>query len=224
MSEPAGTPGGSQGPGDDEQEDVDWEPPGPAGPAEPRMVSPVRTLAHRRATVRMDKARVVAQLSTAFRTSTAVVITEYRGLTVRQVSALRAALGPGATYVVVKNTLSRLAAVEAGLRNIEALLTGPTAVAFVRDDPGRAARTLRDFARSNPQLVLKGAVLDEERLTADQVRQLAELETRDVLLGRVATALSASLTRTARLLQSPLARMPQLAEALVIRRQGERQR
>jgi large subunit ribosomal protein L10 len=172
------------------------------------------TVQHRRATVRPDKATAVAELAEAFRGSSAAVLTEYRGLTVKQISELRRVLGADTTYSVVKNTLTRLAAADAGLDGMDALLTGPTAVAFVSGDPVEAAKGLRDFARTAPGLVVKGGVMDGKPLTADEVRKLADLESREVLLGRMAGGMLASLSKAVYLLNAPLAQAARLAEAL----------
>ena len=169
---------------------------------------------HRRATVRPDKAETVAELTEAFRGSSAAVLTEYRGLTVKQISALRTALGADTSYAVVKNTLTKIAAGEAGLEGVDALLTGPTAVAFINGEPVEAAKALRDFARANPALVVKGGVMDGRALTADEVRKLADLESREVLLGKMAGALLASLSNAVRLFNEPLAKTARLAGAL----------
>jgi large subunit ribosomal protein L10 len=169
---------------------------------------------HRRATVRPDKAEVVTELAEAFRTSAAAVLTEYRGLSVKQITALRVALGTDTSYTVVKNTLTTLAADQAGLEGLSELLSGPTAVAFVSGDPVEAAKSLRDFARTNPQLVVKGGVMDGKPLTADEVRRLADLESREVLLAKLAGAMLASLSQAVYLLNAPLAQVARLAGAL----------
>jgi large subunit ribosomal protein L10 len=172
---------------------------------------------HSRATVRPDKAATVAELAEAFRSSAATVLTEYRGLTVKQVTALRVALGDDTTYSVVKNTLTKLAAADAGLHDLQALLSGPTAVAFVQGDPVEAAKSLRDFARANPALVVKGGVLDGKSLSAAEIAKLADLESREVLLARMAGAMQASLSQAVRLFAAPLAKAAQLAEALRVK-------
>ncbi len=169
---------------------------------------------HRRATVRPDKAEAVAELTEAFRGAAAAVLTEYRGLTVKQISALRTALGADTSYAVVKNTLTKIAAGEAGLEGVDALLTGPTAVAFINGEPVEAAKALRDFARANPALVVKGGVMEGRALTADEVRKLADLESREVLLAKMAGALLASLSNAVRLFNEPLAKTARLAGAL----------
>ncbi|CAA9362468.1 MAG: LSU ribosomal protein L10p (P0) [uncultured Nocardioidaceae bacterium] len=169
---------------------------------------------HARATVRPDKAATVAELAEAFRASSAAVLTEYRGLTVKQISALRVALGADTSYAVVKNTLTKIAANDVGLEGVDALLTGPTAVAFINGEPVEAAKALRDFARTNPALVVKGGVMDGKALTADEVRRLADLESREVLLAKMAGALLASLSGAVRLFAEPLAKTARLAGAL----------
>jgi large subunit ribosomal protein L10 len=164
---------------------------------------------------RADKTATVAELSDKFRTSSGAVLTEYRGLTVSQLTQLRRSLGGNAQYAVVKNTLTALAARDAGVTAIdEKDLTGPTAIAFVTGDPVEAARGLRDFARTNPALVIKGGVLDGRPLSADEVRRLADLESRDVLLAKLAGAVKASLTRAAYLFAAPLSQAVRTIDAL----------
>ena len=163
---------------------------------------------------RPDKAAAVAELTEEFRSSGAAVLTEYRGLTVGQISQLRIALGTQTTYAVVKNTLTRIAARDAGVDALDALLQGPSAIAFVKGDPVEAARGLRDFARVNPLLVIKGGVLEGKALSAEEITRLADLESREVLLARVAGGFTASLARAAALLQAPVAQAARLAEAL----------
>ena len=163
---------------------------------------------------RSDKAAAVAELAEEFRGSSAVVLTEYRGLTVRQLTDLRRSLGVSASYAVVKNTLTKIAAKEAGIEGIEDQLVGPSAIAFVKGDPVDAAKGLRDFARANPVLVIKGGVLEGKLLTADEIRKLADLESREVLLARMAGAMKASLANAASLFQAPLTQTARLVEAL----------
>jgi large subunit ribosomal protein L10 len=173
-----------------------------------------RTTAHARATVHPDKAAAVAELAEAFRSASAAVLTEYRGLTVKQLSELRTALGADTTYSVVKNTLTKIAAKDAGLEGVEALLEGPTAVAFVSGEPVEAAKALRDFAKANPVLVVKGGVMEGRALSPEDIRKLADLESREVLLGKMAGALLASLSNAVYLLNAPLASAARLAGAL----------
>jgi len=173
-----------------------------------------QAVTHARATVHPEKADVVAELAEAFRTSTAAVLTEYRGLTVKQLSELRRAMGAQTTYSVTKNTLTKLAAEAAGLTGLDALLSGPTAVAFVKGDPVEAAKGLRDFGKANPALVVKGGVLDGKALSTDEIRKLADLESREVLLAKLAGAMKASLSQAVYLLNAPLAQAARLAGAL----------
>ena len=163
---------------------------------------------------RPDKTTAVAELTEAFRTSNAAVLTEYRGLTVGQLTELRRSHSEHAEYAVVKNTLTKIAAREAGVDAFEALLQGPSAIAFVSGDPVETAKGLRTFARAHPLLVIKGGLLEGRALSADEVNRLADLESREVLLARVAGGLNASLSRAAALFQAPLAQAARLAEAL----------
>jgi large subunit ribosomal protein L10 len=137
-----------------------------------------------------------------------------------QLTQLRRSLGDGTTYAVVKNTLTRRAASEAGFPVAEELLTGPTAIAFISGDPVEAARGLRDFSRTNPLLVIKGGVLDGKALSPDDVRRLADVEPREVLLARLAGAMQGSLAKAAGLLQAPLSQVARLAAALQEKRQA----
>lgn len=163
---------------------------------------------------RSDKATAVAEISEAFQSSSAAVLTEYRGLTVAQLSRLRRALGTTTRYAVVKNTLTKIAARDAGVEGLDELLRGPTAVAFVEGDPVEAAKGLRDFARTNPALVVKGGVLDGKTLSPDEIRRLADLESREVLLSKLAGAFNGSLSQAASLFQAPLSQAARVAEAL----------
>lgn len=163
---------------------------------------------------RSDKADAVAELTEQFRSSPGAVLTEYRGLTVKQLQDLRRSLGENATYAVVKNTLTQLAVREAGVDSFDGLLTGPSAIAFIKGDPVVAAKGLRDFAKAHPPLVIKGGVLDGKTLTADEIAKIADLESREVLLGKLAGALKASLQNAVSLFQAPLAQTARLAAAL----------
>jgi len=168
----------------------------------------------RRPMARPDKAAAVADLVTSFQESAGAVLTEYRGLTVKQLQDLRRSLGENATYSVVKNTLTQLAAKEAGVDIDDDLLTGPTAVAFINGDVVEAAKGLRDFAKANPTLVIKGGYLDGKMLDAKEVAKLADLESRDVLLGKLAGAMLASLSQAVYLFNAPLSQMARVAGAL----------
>jgi large subunit ribosomal protein L10 len=161
-----------------------------------------------------EKVAAVDELREHFSTASAAVITEYRGLTVKQITDLRRALGRDTEYAVVKNTLTKRAAADAGIPIDEALLTGPTAIAFVKGDAVEAAKGLRDFAKTNPLLVIKGGVLDGKALSAAEVAKIADLESREVLLSKVAGGLKALPTRAAALFQAPLSQVARLAQAL----------
>lgn len=172
------------------------------------------THTHARQTANPTKAGSVDEISEHFANASAAVITEYRGLTVKQISTLRRSLGRETTYAVVKNTLTKRAAAQAGVDIDESLLTGPTAIAFVGGDPVEAAKGLRDFAKANPLLIIKGGVLDGKQLTADEVNRIAELESREVLLAKVAGAIKALPARAAALFQAPLINAALLVKAL----------
>lgn len=161
-----------------------------------------------------EKVAAVTEVSDAFRRSAAAVLTEYRGLTVAQLRALRQSLAGNADYTVVKNTLTKIAMRDAGLPDLSERLTGPTAIAFVTGDPVAVAKGIRDFARTNPMLVVKGGLLDGRPISADEIRRLAELESREVLLGRLAGAMTASLAEAASLFAAPLASVARAVEAL----------
>jgi large subunit ribosomal protein L10 len=168
-----------------------------------------------------EKLGAVAEIVDQFNASTATVITEYRGLTVKQVTQLRQALGGDTTYTVVKNTLTRRAAAEAGVSIDDSLLVGPTAIAFVKGDPVAAAKGLREFAKTNPLLVIKGGVVEGKSLTAAEVHQIADLESREVLLAQIAGVLKALPSRAAGLFQAPLSQVARLAQALADKTPGE---
>jgi len=179
------------------------------------------TETHSRSTPNDEKVGAVAEIAEHFTSSSAAVITEYRGLTVKQITDLRRALGRDTTYAVVKNTLTKRAAADAGVAIDDSLLQGPTAIAFVKGDPVDAAKGLRDFARTNPLLVIKGGVLEGKTLSADEVRKIADLESREVLLAKLAGALKALPTRAAGLFQAPLSQMARLAKALEEKKPAE---
>lgn len=163
---------------------------------------------------RSDKVAAVAELTNRFSSSAGVVLTEYRGLSVKALMQLRRSLGDDASYAVSKNTLTTIAAREAGLDAIEEQLIGPTAIAFINGDPVVVAKGLRDFARANPQLVIKGGVLDGKFMSPDDVRKLADLESREALLAKVAGALQGVLQQAISLVSAPLSQTARLFAAL----------
>ena len=161
-----------------------------------------------------DKAAAIAELSDKFRNSGAAVLTEYRGLSVKQITDLRNSLRGNATFAVVKNTLTELAAKDAGVTAFDGQLVGPSAIAFVDGDPVEAAKGLRDFAKANPLLVIKGGVLDGKALTPAEITKLADLESREVLLAKLAGALQASLSQAVYLFAAPLSQTARVVDAL----------
>jgi large subunit ribosomal protein L10 len=163
---------------------------------------------------RPDKAAAVAEIVETFQESAGAVLTDYRGLTVKQLQELRRALGENANYAVVKNTLTQIAAREAGVDGFDDLLTGPTAIAFIKGDVVEAAKGLRDFAKANPALIIKGGLFEGKSLDAGEIAKLADLESREVLLGKLAGAMLASLSQAVYLLNAPLAQTARLAGAL----------
>jgi large subunit ribosomal protein L10 len=163
---------------------------------------------------RPDKAAAVAELTEDFRSSNAAVLTEYRGLTVAQMKELRRSLGTSTYYAVVTNTLTRIAARDAGVTAFDGLLIGPSAIAFVKGDPVEAAKGLRDFAKVHPMLVIKGGVLDGKPLSPDEIKKLADLESREVLLAKLAGAMNASLQNAVSLFAAPLAQAARVIDAL----------
>ncbi len=144
-----------------------------------------------------QKEASVAELTKNFENSTAVLLTEYRGLTVAQLKELRNSIRQDAEYAVVKNTLTKIAAKNAGVEGLDDELKGPSAIAFVHGDPVAVAKGLRAFAKAHPLLVVKGGYFDGAPLTAAEVNKLADLESREVLLAKLAGAMKASLTKAA---------------------------
>lgn len=164
---------------------------------------------------RPDKAAKVAELAEAFTNSAAVVLTEYRGLSVSDLKELRRSIAENATYAVAKNTLTSIAVKEANIEGIsEETLTGPTAIAFVSGDVAAATKRLRDFAKAHPFLVIKGGVLDGKFLDSKAVLKLADLESREVLLAKMAGALMGNLAKAAGTLAAPLSQSARLLGAL----------
>jgi large subunit ribosomal protein L10 len=169
-----------------------------------------------------EKVAAVAELTERFQNSAGAVLTEYRGLTVAQLRELRGTLGEGATFAVVKNTLTKIAVEQAGLeKELAPLLSGPSAVAFVTGDVVETAKGLRDFARGNPLLVIKGGILDGKALSPDEITRLADLEPREVLLARLAGAFKATQARAAGAFTALPAQMAQLVDALRLKREAE---
>jgi len=151
---------------------------------------------------RPDKTAAVAELTEDFRTATATVLTEYRGLTVTSMKKLRRALGADTKYSVVKNTLTKIAAKDAGVDLSADLLAGPSAIAFIKGDPIAAAKSMRDFAKENPLLIIKGGIYEGKAITPKELMELANLESREVLLAKLAGAMKGSFAKAARIIDA----------------------
>lgn len=170
---------------------------------------------------RNAKTKAVAELTEQFRNSSGAVLTEYRGLSVAQLRELRTALRGNAEYAVVKNTLTKIAARDAGIEGFEELLTGPSAIAFVTGDVVEAAKGLKNFGKDNPALVVKGGFLDGNVMTPDEIKTLADLESREVLLAKLAGGMKASLSKAAALFNAPLSQAARTVEALRVKAEAD---
>jgi large subunit ribosomal protein L10 len=168
-----------------------------------------------------DKATAVADIAEQFTGSTATLITEYRGLTVANLAELRRSLAASATYTVAKNTLIKRAASEAGVEGLDELFVGPTAIAFVRGEPVDAAKAIKTFAKEHQALVIKGGYMDGQRLSVAEVERIADLESREVLLAKLAGAMKANLAKAAGLFNAPASQVARLAAALLEKRTAE---
>ena len=165
---------------------------------------------------RPDKTAAVAELTEDFRTATATVLTEYRGLTVTSMKKLRRALGENTKYSVVKNTLTKIAAKDAGVDLSADLLAGPSAIAFIKGDPIAAAKSMRDFAKENPLLVIKGGIYEGKAITPKELMELANLESREVLLAKLAGAMKGSFAKAARIIDALRIKMEAGAPAVEV--------
>ena len=163
---------------------------------------------------RPDKAASVAEITEAFQATGGAVLTEYRGLTVSELTELRRSLGGNARYAIVKNTLTKIAARDAGIEGLDEMLSGPTAIAFVTGDAVETAKAVREFAKTRPLLVIKGGVFEGRVLSTAEVAKLASLESREVLLAKLAGAMQASLSQAVSLFAAPLSQAARLAAAL----------
>ena len=168
-----------------------------------------------------DKATAVADIAEQFKASTATVVTEYRGLTVANLAELRGSLGSNATYTVAKNTLVKLAASEAGIEGLDELFAGPTAIAFVKGETVDVAKAIKKFAKDNKALVIKGGYMDGHALTVAEVERIADLESREVLLAKLAGAMKGNVAKAAGLFNAPLSQFARLAAALQEKKAGE---
>lgn len=163
---------------------------------------------------RPDKAAAVAELAEKFTNSEAAVLTEYRGLSVAALKELRRSLGEDATYAVTKNTLTQIAARNAGIEGLDEQLAGPTAIAFISGDVATVAKGLRNFSKDNPLLVIKGGVMEGKLLDADGVKKLADLESREVLLAKLAGGMKANLSKAAFAFAAPAGKLARVLGAL----------
>ena len=163
---------------------------------------------------RADKQAAVVEITDEFSASNGAVLTEYRGLTVAELKTLRRSLGENANYAVVKNTLAKIAAKNVGIEGFDELLAGPTAIAFIKGDVVETAKGLRDFAKANPNLVIKGGVYEGKTLSAAEVARLADLESREVLLAKVAGGINAALSSALFVVNALPSKAAQLAAAL----------
>src|SRR6202022_153128 len=168
-----------------------------------------------------DKVTAVADIAEQFKDATAALVTEYRGLTVANLAELRRSLGDSATYSVAKNTLIKRAATEAGVDGLEELFVGPTAIAFVTGEPVDAAKALKTFAKDHKALVIKGGYMDGRALTVSEIERIADLESREVLLAKLAGAMKANLSKAAGLFNAPASQVARLAAALQEKRAAE---
>lgn len=168
-----------------------------------------------------EKATAVADIAEQFKEATATVVTEYRGLTVANLAELRRSLGDSATYTVAKNTLVKRAASEAGIDGLDELFAGPTAIAFVKGEPVDAAKAIKKFAKDHKQLVIKGGYMEGRALSVDEVNRIADLESREVLLAKLAGAMKGNLAKAAGLFNAPASQVARLAAALQEKKAAE---
>jgi large subunit ribosomal protein L10 len=170
---------------------------------------------------RADKSTVVADITEQFNSATATLITEYRGLTVANLAELRRSLAGSATYSVAKNTLIKRAAAEAGVEGLDELFAGPTAIAFVTGEPVDAAKAIKTFAKEHKALVIKGGYMDGNALSVAEVERIADLESREVLLAKLAGAMKGNLAKAAGLFNAPASQFARLAAALQEKKAAE---
>ncbi|MDF0532505.1 50S ribosomal protein L10 [Tsukamurella sp. 8F] len=168
-----------------------------------------------------EKVAAVAEIAEQFEKATATVVTEYRGLSVGGITELRRSLGAGATYSVAKNTLVKRAAADAGVQGLDELFSGPTAIAFIEGEPVEAAKAIKKFAKDNKNLVIKGGYMDGKPLSVSEVERIADLESREVLLAKLAGAMKGNLAKAAGLFNAPASQVARLAAALQEKKAAE---
>ncbi|MBZ8177671.1 50S ribosomal protein L10 [Corynebacterium poyangense] len=161
----------------------------------------------------------LAELKNRFSEADSILLTEYRGLSVAQTTELRTALGADVQYSVAKNTLIKLAAKDANIEGIDDLLTGPTAVAFVKGEAVDAAKAMKKFSDENKAFIVKGGYMDGSALSADEVKALADLDNRETTLAKLAGAMKGSLAKAAGLFNAPASQVARLAAALEEKKQ-----
>jgi large subunit ribosomal protein L10 len=167
-----------------------------------------------------DKATAVADIAEQFKEATATVVTEYRGLTVANLAELRRSLSGSATYTVAKNTLVKRAASDAGIDGLDELFAGPTAIAFISGEPVDAAKAIKTFAKDHKALVIKGGYMDGKALSVEEVNRIADLESREVLLAKLAGAMKAKTSQAAALFAAPASQVARLVFALQEKREA----
>ncbi len=168
-----------------------------------------------------EKVAAVAEIAEQFEKSTATVVTEYRGLSVGNLTELRRSLGAGATYSVAKNTLVKRAAADAGVQGLDELFIGPTAIAFIEGEPVEAAKAIKKFAKDHKALVIKGGYMDGKALSVAEVERIADLESREVLLAKLAGAMKGNLAKAAGLFNAPASQVARLVAALQEKKAAE---
>jgi large subunit ribosomal protein L10 len=170
---------------------------------------------------RPDKVEAVNEIAQRFTSATAAVVTEYRGLSMAQLAELRRALGEGATYRVAKNTLVKRAAEQSGIDGLDEMFVGPTAIAFIEGEPVDAAKALRNFAKDHKSLVIKGGYMDGRPISVSEVESIADLDSREVTLSKLAGALKGKLSQTAALFAAPASQVARMTAALEEKKGGE---
>lgn len=171
--------------------------------------------------VKAEKVGAVAEIVEQFKSSNALIVTEYRGLKVKNLTELRRNLGTATSYTVAKNTLVKRAAAEAGVTGMDEMFSGPTAIAFIAGEPVDAAKAIKAFAKDNKALIVKGGYMDGQALSVDEVIKIADLESREVLLAKLAGAMKGNLAKAAGLFNAPASQVARLAAALQQKKSGE---
>lgn len=167
-----------------------------------------------------EKVKAVDEIATRFNDATAAVITEYRGLSMVQLGELRRALGEDTTYRVAKNKLVKLAAEQSGVEGLDDLFVGPTAIAFIQGEPVEAAKALKEFTKTNNALVIKGGYMDGRPISVSEVDAIADLDSREATLSKLAGAMKAKMSETASLFAAPASQVARMTSALKEKKEG----